>query len=73
MVASIINTPPLARYETWLSELQLRARERELEWMVCSTHGAHRAAYDSGLSPDEELSALADMAEWRGCGCGGGG
>jgi len=33
----------------------------------------YRAAFDNGLSPDEELTALGDMSEWRGCGCGGGG
>jgi len=59
-------------YESWLNELLCAARERELEWLVSVDSGIHRAAFDKGLSPDEELAARADMAEWRGCGCGGG-
>lgn len=59
-------------YEDWHRELLRLAVERELQWIVGHSADAHRAAYDSGLTPDEELSTLADMAEWRGCGCGGG-
>ena len=59
-------------YESWLRELVRAAKERELEWLISVESGIHRAAFDKGLSPEEELSTLADMSEWRGCGCGGG-
>ena len=60
-------------FDHWRQELLRLAKARDLEWIVGTTGDAHRAAYDKGLTADEELSALADMAEWRGCGCGGGG
>lgn len=60
-------------YESWLCELVRLAKELELDWLVAPTTNTHRAAFDDGLSPDEELAALKDMSEWRGCGCGGGG
>jgi len=59
-------------YASWLAELARLAKERELEWLVSVGSDIHRAAFDKGLSPDEELAARADMSEWRGCGCGGG-
>ncbi|MEO8298692.1 MAG: hypothetical protein ABI574_12895 [Burkholderiales bacterium] len=59
-------------FETWYAQLRECAEERDLAWTVCSDPAAHRPGFDAGLSPDEELMALADMAEWRGCGCGGG-
>lgn len=62
-----------AGYAAWFAGLQQRACERGLEWMVAAAPGAHRAAYDNCLSADDELSTLEDMAQWRGCGCGGGG
>lgn len=60
-------------YESWLAELARVAEELELKWLVSSEPWAHKKAYDEGLTPDEELIALRDMSEWRGCGCGGGG
>jgi hypothetical protein len=69
--------PPIAPeeappgYAAWLSELRRLAQERELEWLVCTGPNAHRAAFDQGLSPGEELGTLHDMSQWRGCGCGG--
>jgi hypothetical protein len=59
-------------YEQWLSRLLLLAKEQDLEWLVSGETAGHRDAFDRGLSPEEELSALKDMAQWRGCGCGGG-
>jgi hypothetical protein len=58
-------------YESWLAELVRIAKKQELEWLVSAESPSHRAAFDEGLSPDEELNALKDMFEWRGCGCGG--
>ena len=60
-------------FERWFAEFGRLARERQLEWLVTAGAEPRRAAFDRGLSPDEELTALADMSEWRGCGCGGGG
>lgn len=56
----------------WKQQLRELAREQELEWAVGADVEAHRAAYEAGLSPAEELASLADMGQWRGCGCGGG-
>ena len=66
-----MNTQSHLSYASWLAELACVAKERELEWLVSVGSDIHRAAFDKGLSPDEELTALADMCEWRGCGCGG--
>jgi hypothetical protein len=63
---------PDSSYDEWLARLQRRAADRGLEWAIGADPAAHRVAYDNGLSPDDELSALAELAEWRGCGCGGG-
>jgi len=67
-----MNTPLDRSYKSWTMQLQNLAAKRNLEWVVSTQSNAHRAAYESGLSPDEELTALADMSQWRGCGCGGG-
>ena len=66
-----MDTTPDLTYETWLHELKLLAEERELAWLISSAPENHRKGYDKGFSPEEELNALADLAEWRGCGCGG--
>ena len=58
-------------YEDWLAELRRLAAARDLAWMIARDAQAHRGAFDAGLSADDELNALADMAEWRGCGCVG--
>jgi hypothetical protein len=62
---------PERSYESWVAELASRARDLDLAWLVSEGPSAHRAAFDAGLSPEEELIALKDMSEWRGCGCGG--
>jgi len=64
--------PSGGAFDRWFAQFARLARERELEWLVRAGSGPHRAAFDRGLSPEEELTALADMSEWRGCGCGGG-
>lgn len=66
------QTPPMS-YAAWLEELQRLAGERGIAWAVSAAPGAHQDAYDRGLSVDEVIGPLADMAEWRGCGCGTGG
>lgn len=58
-------------YARWLQELQRLAAEQDLQWLVSARSASHRKAYESGLSPVQELFALKDMSEWRGCGCGG--
>lgn len=60
-------------YETWLLQLRKLAADQGKDYLVGERPGAHRAAYEQGLSPEEEFTVLADMAQWRGCGCGGGG
>jgi hypothetical protein len=59
-------------YEAWLAEFRHLAEDDDLGWLVSSAKSAHLDAYRAGVSPTEELQVLADMAEWRGCGCGGG-
>ena len=58
-------------YDSWFAELASLAHDRGLEWIVQRDAQILRDSYARGVSPDEELAALADMAEWRGCGCGG--
>ena len=60
-------------YDTWFAELRRLAEQRDIAWMIQTDAATHRDAFAKGLSPDEEMTALTDMAEWRGCGCGGGG
>lgn len=59
-------------FDAWLEELRQAAARRDLSWLVGCSVESHRKSYDKGLTPDEELDTLADLAEWRGCGCGGG-
>ncbi len=44
-----------------------------LKWVVSSDPEGHVASYNRGLTPEEEFAELENLAEWRGCGCGGGG
>lgn len=60
-----------ADFQHWLAQLRALARERELDWLIGRDAATHRAAYQAGLSADQQLCELADMAQWRGCGCGG--
>lgn len=59
------------RYAAWLAEFTRLALEQELDWLVPSDPEVRRAAFEQGQSPQEELAALKDICEWRGCGCGG--
>lgn len=59
-------------FDQWMAQLRELAEERELQWLVSEPTIQLREAYDGGASPEDELAALAEMAEWRGCGCGGG-
>lgn len=58
-------------FEQWLAALRRAAEMRGVEWVVDPTGASHRAAFEAGQTPEDELQVLADMAEWRGCGCGG--
>ena len=64
--------PKYESYEAWFEEFQALAEAEDLAWLVSTTGKGHRQAFEQGDSPTEELMSLADMAEWRGCGCGGG-
>lgn len=65
-------SPVEQSFEQWFERLRGLAEARELSWLVGTPGAALRAAYDAGVTPDEELQNLADISEWRGCGCGGG-
>ncbi|HKQ82938.1 MAG TPA: hypothetical protein VJS42_12165 [Steroidobacteraceae bacterium] len=64
--------PARGGYDRWLAALLRLARAQDVEWLIAPGSDTHRAAFDQGMSPEEELAALKDMSEWRGCGCGGG-
>ena len=66
-----MTAPPMS-FEAWFEALQHLAREQDVEWLIAREDDTHRSSFERGLSPDEELTALKDMSEWRGCGCGGG-
>lgn len=64
---------PDPKFEEWFEELKTLATEQNLAWALPCATDSHREAYENGHSPLDELTKLADMAQWRGCGCGGGG
>ncbi|MET0658819.1 MAG: hypothetical protein ABW110_11755 [Steroidobacteraceae bacterium] len=69
-----LNVDPVQdAYEHWLAELQRLAKAQDVEWLIAPASHTHRAGFEKGSTPEEELAALKDLAEWRGCGCGGGG
>lgn len=55
---------------TWYQQLQELAGQGGLQALVSGPDG-HLAAYQKGLSPDEELAELEELSEWKGCACGG--
>jgi hypothetical protein len=59
-------------FHAWLGELRRLAAEQELDWLFKGACEPQRVSFANGLSPAEELEALAPLCEWRGCGCGGG-
>ena len=59
------------RFEEWLNRLRALAAARDLGWAIDPSGETHQTGYEKGLAPEEELQSLADMSEWRGCGCGG--
>jgi hypothetical protein len=63
---------PDQTYHSWLADLERLAQEVDLGWLVSPGSETHRASWQRGLRPEEELTALQDISEWRGCGCGGG-
>ncbi|MBQ0718562.1 MAG: hypothetical protein KBT88_01865 [Gammaproteobacteria bacterium] len=56
----------------WYKELQQLAQKSDASWVVSTQLNTHFDAYQKGLSPAEELAELDELAQWRGCGCGGG-
>jgi hypothetical protein len=59
-------------FNTWFAALRELAAERDLTWLVATAGESHHAAFAAQISPAEYLETYAAMAEWRGCGCGGG-
>ena len=55
----------------WHAELRQLAKKSGSSWLVSAEAEVHLAAYQKGLSPEEELAELDELAQWRGCGCGG--
>ena len=55
----------------WYKVLQQIAQKSESQWLVSADLNTHFVAYQKGLSPEEELAELDELAQWRGCGCGG--
>ncbi len=60
-------------YAAWLAEFTRLAREQDAEWLIPADASLPLPGFATGATPQEELTALKEMAEWRGCGCGGGG
>ena len=56
----------------WYAKLQQLVMNSESQWLVSASPEKHLAGYRKGLSPEDELAELDEMAQWRGCGCGGG-
>lgn len=59
-------------FDQWVRDLRILAAGRECEWLATGIGASHREAWAAGISPADHLDALERMAEWRGCGCGGG-
>lgn len=57
----------------WYNCLKNIAQSNELQWLIAEDPTIYVSSFSQGLSPEDEFQSLADMAEWRGCGCGGGG
>ncbi|MEZ0123708.1 MAG: hypothetical protein AB9Q22_11945 [Candidatus Reddybacter sp.] len=55
----------------WHQALRQLAQVADSAWLVSTEAKSHFAAYQKGLSPEEELAELDELAQWRGCGCGG--
>ena len=62
-----------ASYDDWMARFRQRAIERQVEWLAECGPETYRPVFERGVAPEDELDTLADMSEWRGCGCGGGG
>ena len=58
-------------FQEWLESLRALSAERGLDWVIDQSGAVHREAFEAGRTPESELQILADLAEWRGCGCGG--
>jgi hypothetical protein len=58
-------------FKMWLAVLTALAADGCHGWAIDPTGASHRATFDAGGTPEEELLSIVAMAEWRGCGCGG--
>ena len=68
----MISGEDSADFLRWHQELRQLAQTADSAWLVSSEAKSHCGAYQQGLSPEEELAELDELAQWRGCGCGGG-
>jgi len=55
----------------WYKELQNLAVKSDSLWLISMDSKSHVESYRKGLSPEEELVELEELAQWKGCGCGG--
>ncbi len=61
-----------AEFEHWWVRLRAEAARREASWLIGGERDFYRPSFEAGRSPEEEVEALQQVAEWRGCGCSGG-
>ena len=62
---------PSKDFLLWFDALQALAKKDDSQWLVSNSPDTHLTAYQKGQSPAEELAELDELAQWRGCGCGG--
>ena len=61
-----------ADFDLWYEALRAEAQRRDASWLVGGERQSYRQAFEAGHSPAQEIEELLRIAEWRGCGCGGG-
>lgn len=59
-------------FQEWFNELKRLAQEEDVLWVVDTSGKSHLESFRKGHLPSEEIQELQLIAEWRGCGCGGG-
>lgn len=57
----------------WYKTLKATAEAHESLWLIATDPSIYLSIFLKGVSPEDEFQSLVDLAEWRGCGCGGGG
>lgn len=55
----------------WYNSLKAMAKDNESSWLVAEDSSLYLSVFLKGISPEDEFQSLLDLAEWKGCGCGG--